>query len=322
MNKKYCAGIDIGGTTVKIALIDTEGFIAEKWEIPTSLQNAGSSIPYDIWESIKRKMKVSSIKLNQLIGIGAGAPGFVDTNTGFIYQAVNIGWKDYPLGEILRDLSGIPVYVENDANLAALGENWKGSGNRSDNLIAITLGTGVGGGIIVNGSILNGVNGMAGEIGHITVEPGGVLCTCGRMGCLETVASASAISRIATEKVNSKPESKTKLAELYKQNGNLSAKDVFDLAAEKDTVALQIVNHIANVLGMAIANAATLINPSRIVIGGGVSKAGDVLLSPLKEAYSSYALPRVNKASEFVLAELSNDAGVFGGAYLVMEGNS
>lgn len=323
LNEQFSVGIDIGGTTVKIAFIDIEGVILKKWEIPTRLEKSGAFIPQDIWKSVEQKAEEINVDLTQLIGIGVGAPGFVETETGYIYEAVNIGWKDYHLGQILTDLSGLPVYVENDANLAALGENWKGSGNRAENLIAITIGTGVGGGIIANGKIINGVNGMGGEIGHITVDPNGILCNCGRKGCLETVASASGIARIAMDYCENHSGENSLLVKRYEENGKVDAKDVFDLAAENVKEANLIVNHVADVLGLAIANAATITNPSRIVIGGGVSKAGNMLLLPLKKSYANYALPRVNEGSEFVIAELGNDAGVIGGAYMVMkQGNA
>lgn len=323
VSENYSIGIDIGGTTVKIAIIDTTGVILEKWEIPTRLEDSGSFIPGDIWKSIEEKKQELNIKHEQLIGIGVGAPGFVETETGYIFQAVNIGWSDYQLGEILKELSGLPVYVENDANLAAIGENWKGSGNRADNMIAITLGTGVGGGIVAAGKVLNGTNGMAGEIGHITVEPGGAPCNCGRNGCLETVASASGISRLAKEYCLEHPDKDSEFVKLYAKNGKLSSKEVFDLAAAGSEEARRVVEYVADVLGLAIANMAAVTNPSRIVIGGGVSKAGDLLLEPLRMAFTKYALKRIDEACEFVIAELGNDAGVVGGAYLVMkEGNA
>lgn len=317
--EKYSIGIDIGGTTVKIAIIDKDGTILNKWEIPTRLENGGSFIPADIWSSVEEKINELNILHEQLTGIGAGAPGFVETQTGYIYQAVNIGWKDYQLGEIMKELSGLPVYVENDANLAAIGENWKGSGNQADNMLAITLGTGVGGGVIAGGKILSGANGMAGEVGHITVDPNGAPCNCGRNGCLETIASASGIARLAIEYARKNAGKKSELVQVYEKNGNLSAKDVFDLAANKDKDAVEIVDYVTDVLGLALANMSAVTNPSRIVIGGGVSKAGDFLLSPLQRSFTKYALPRVNEASEFVIAELGNDAGVIGGAYLVMK---
>ncbi|MRH43128.1 ROK family glucokinase [Aquibacillus halophilus] len=315
MNKDYFIGVDIGGTTVKIAIINNIGDILNKWEILTNKDNSGASIPNDIWISLDENLGELHIDKNQIHGIGVGAPGFVDTETGNVSLAVNIGWKDFDLGPQLEKLSNLPVFVDNDANIAALGENWKGAGNLADFLIAVTLGTGVGGGIIANGKIINGFNGTAGEIGHLTVEPGGAPCNCGRRGCLETIASATGIVRQANNVLNT--ESNSMIKEHYKLHGEITAKDVFDLAKKGDSQASEIVEKITDFLGLAIANAATLINPSKIVIGGGVSKAGAQLLVPLRQSFTNYALPRISEECEFVIAQLGNDAGVIGGAYLV-----
>ncbi|HLQ88180.1 MAG TPA: ROK family glucokinase, partial [Enterococcus sp.] len=249
--------------------------------------------------------------------MGVGAPGFIDEKTGEIATAVNLGWENYPLGEILQQLSGLPVYIQNDANIAALGENWLGSGQQADHLIAITLGTGVGAGIIANGQIISGVNGTAGEIGHITVEKNGIPCNCGRHGCLETITSATGISRIAEEKIKHHQDSL--LVTIFEKNNKLTSKDVFDAYEKGDECATEVVNEITDVLGLAISNIAAVLNPSKIVIGGGVSKAGDLLLKPLKKAYQKYALPRTYQGSSFAIAKLGNDAGIIGGAYLVKQ---
>ncbi|QTM99824.1 ROK family glucokinase [Sediminibacillus dalangtanensis] len=318
MAEKYAVGVDIGGTTVKLAIIKETGDIVEKWEIKTNLDNNGSSIPEDIWSSVEQKLKTIGLRSSDLIGIGAGAPGFVDTDTGDVAVAVNIGWKDFALAEKLEKLSDLPAVVDNDANIAALGENWLGAGNQAENLVAVTIGTGVGGGIIANGQVINGVNGTAGEIGHITVETDGAPCNCGRKGCLETVASATGIARQAEQYIESDQE--TILATVYKENGNVTAKDVFESAAAGDKASEAIIDRVTDVLGLAIANSATVVNPSKIVIGGGVSKAGEQLLIPLRKAFDKYALPRISEAAEFVTAKLGNDAGVIGAAYLVTQG--
>lgn len=316
--KKNFVGVDIGGTTIKIGLFKNEGEIIDKWEIPTDKTNAGERIPHDIWESIEQKMSKHQIDKSSIGGIGVGAPGFIDAKKGIILIGVNIGWNDFELGKKLNDLSELPVYMDNDANVAAIGENWKGSGDLVDNLIVVTLGTGVGGGIIANGQIVSGANGTAGEIGHITVEKeGGAPCNCGRSGCLETVTSATGIARQALEAVNEGKN--TKLAERYKNNNKLTAKDVFDLAKEGDAVAQDIVDHVTDVLGYSLASVATVINPSKIIMGGGVSKAGEDLLRPLRAAFEQYALPRIIEGCQFEIATLGNDAGIYGGAYLAKQ---
>lgn len=308
-------GVDIGGTTVKIGFISMQGEILKKWEIKTDLTNEGKHIIPSIWASIEENLIQDKIDKDYVKGIGVGAPGFVDTHTGKIYEAVNIGWKNIHLTEEMENIANVPVYVENDANIAVLGENWVGAGNQSSNLIAITLGTGVGGGIIANGNILNGANGMAGEIGHIEVVENGYPCNCGKKGCLETITSATGIVRQAMEKVQSEPESA--LAALYQKEGSISAKDVFDLAKEGDKTAKDIVDYTADVLGKVIADMSVIINPSNILIGGGVSNAGDQLIDAVVKAFRKHALPRASKVCTIKTAQLGNDAGIIGGAYLV-----
>lgn len=316
--QSYYIGADIGGTTVKMAVIGEDGTILEKWEIPTNHKDEGNHIPEDIDSSLSEKLVELGIQKEQVLGIGAGAPGFVNADSGFVYQTVNIGWRNFDLGKILNEKTEFPVFVDNDANLAALGEKWKGSGENSNDLIAVTLGTGVGGGIIANGEVINGVNGTGGEIGHITVVPsGGAPCNCGKTGCLETIASATGIVRLAEEAISKNPET---LLKEYSSNGkSLTAKDVFQAAGAGDKQAREVLDYVTDVLGMTIANLAIACNPSKIVIGGGVSKAGEDLLNPLRKAFDQYALPRTSEACEFVIAELGNDAGVLGGAFLVKQ---
>ncbi|GGB29359.1 ROK family glucokinase [Virgibacillus dakarensis] len=313
---KIIIGVDIGGTTSKIGLLDQQGIIQDKWEIPTIKANNGESIVTDIWDSITDKLK--TVQFKQILGIGIGAPGFIDGATGLVYEAVNIGWKkNFQLAKLFSEITKLPVFVENDANIAVLGENWKGAGNHSENLIAITLGTGVGGGIIANGEILNGVNGTAGEIGHITVDPDGFSCNCGKKGCLETIASATGIVRQAKELAKQAPDSR--LASLLQESGSITAKDVFSLAGQGDLLSKTVIERTGDVLGFAIANLATVINPSIILIGGGVSKAGDQLITIIKSAFHKYALPRVSDVCDIKVAQLGNDAGIIGAAYLVLQ---
>lgn len=320
MMERYLLGVDIGGTTTKLGIISETGDIIEKWEITTRTGDKSDQIPHDVWASLSEHLQKKDIDKSQCLGIGAGAPGFIIPETGDIAQAVNLGWLDFPLGTILHELSDLPVYIENDANVAALGENWLGSGGLAENLVMVTLGTGVGGGIIVSGKIVSGSNSMAGEIGHMTVDVNGANCNCGRKGCLETVASATGIGRIATERVQENPDSS--LTPLLKKKGRLTAKDVFDALKNNDHVAEVIVDDIMDTLGLALSNVTTIVNPSRIIIGGGVSKAGDALLKPLEKAFERYALPRIVEGTTFEIAKLGNDAGIIGGAYLVKQHQS
>ncbi|MFC2948174.1 ROK family glucokinase [Virgibacillus sediminis] len=314
---KQIVGIDIGGTTVKIGLISPDGEILKKWEIPTDTSGGGERIVGDIWQSLRSQLADEQLNQEDILGLGVGAPGFIDGETGFVYEAVNIGWEDFDLAGQLKEESGLPVFVQNDANIAVLGENWKGAGNQAQNVIAITLGTGVGGGIIANGEIVDGENGMAGEIGHYTIDPYGHLCNCGRRGCLETIVSATGMVRQAVEQAGQDPEGK--LALLQRENGNLSAKDIADLAAEGDTASIGIIRQNAAILGRVISNLGTVINPSKVLIGGGVSKAGDLLIGEIATAFRRYALKRVSDICEVKQARLGNDAGIIGGAFLVKQ---
>ncbi|WP_096270586.1 ROK family glucokinase [Paucisalibacillus globulus] len=315
MNKNIIVGVDIGGTTVKIGLLKIDGKIIKKWEIETKKSKDGTQVVDDIWDSVLITLTELSIDLEQLLGIGIGAPGFIDGENGYVYEAVNLGWKDFNLSDYMSSKSGLPVFVENDANIAVIGENWLGAGNHSKDVIAVTLGTGVGGGIITSGKILNGANGTAGEIGHIIVDTSGYTCNCGRKGCLETIASATGIARQAMKIVKDKPASK--LAKVFEENKTINSKDVFELAALGDDDCNQIIDYTADVIGFALANLSITLNPSKILIGGGVSKAGNQLLQPIKKYFTKYALPRISEACELRIAELGNDAGIIGAAYLV-----
>ncbi|RLL48078.1 ROK family protein [Oceanobacillus piezotolerans] len=317
MNKEMMVGVDIGGTTIKLGFISQEGEILTKWEIPTNTAEAGHFIVEDIWNAVHSKLTQLSIPKENILGIGVGAPGFIEAGTGLVYEAVNIGWKNLGLARELKERSGLPVYVQNDANIAALGENWKGAGHQANNMIAVTLGTGVGGGVIANGAILNGETGMAGEIGHIKVEPNGQKCNCGGYGCLETVSSATGIVRQALITIEANPDSA--LAKVMEKYGSVSSKDVIDLAERGDEPSKQIISYSMDVLGRAIANMATIINPSIILIGGGVSKAGDPLLQEVKKAFQKYAIPKLAEACEIRLAKLGNDAGIIGAGFLVLQ---
>jgi len=307
-------GIDIGGTSIKLGLIKETGEIIINWEIPTDNTQSALAFSNYIWNSIKSTQSQEDLDEHKIKAIGIGSAGFVNDDTGMIYESVNIGWKNISLGESLSKLSGIPVYVGNDANVAALGELWQGNAKGEDNIITITLGTGVGGGIIVNGKIINGENGVAGEIGHIIVDPQGKTCNCGRRGCLETIASATGIVNEAKQIM--KKKSHSQLVSFFEENGTISSKDVFYLAAEGDEGAIEVLEKIGDVLGLAIANLGVIINPGMVLIGGGVSKAGEQLLSVVRKSFNKYALARVKNACEIKIASLGNDAGIMGAAYL------
>jgi len=318
MNEKLIIGVDIGGTTIKLALVLDRGEVLEKWEIPTNTTNKGVAIIPDIAASIKSKMTQRSISNEQVLGIGVGAPGPVNMQTGILYTGVNIGW-DQPvaLRDELQHLTELPVVIENDANVAAIGEMWKGAGDGARDVVCVTLGTGVGGGVIVNGDIAHGVKGAAGEIGHITAVPeNGYYCNCGKYGCLETVASATGVIRLATDELESNDEESV-LTSILLEKGRLSAKDIFDAATQGDNVACKVVDQLTFYLGLALANLGSALNPEKIVIGGGVSHAGDTLLVPLRKKFKQYAFSTVAESTTLEVATLGNDAGVIGAAWLI-----
>jgi len=314
MAEQWLVGVDLGGTTIKMAFIDQNGEFVEKWEIETD--KSGENITSDIAKAIDAKLEELGQPKSKLAGIGMGAPGPVDMETGLIYETVNLGWKNYPLKAHLESATGLPAAVENDANIAALGEMWKGAGEGAKDLICVTLGTGVGGGLISNGEVVHGVNGAGGEIGHITSIPeGGALCGCGKTGCLETIASATGIARLAVEGLQD-PEKETILRKWYEEQGQMTSKMVIDAYQENDVLAKEVIEFVTFHLGLALANLSNGLNPEKIVIGGGVSKAGDLILDPVREQFKRFAFPRVGEGASISIAQLGNDAGVIGGAWI------
>lgn len=317
MEERWLVGVDLGGTTIKLAFINMYGELLHKWEIPTNTSEEGKHITLDIAKTIDKKLQDLGELKHKLVGIGIGAPGPVQVSTGMIYEAVNLGWKNYPLKDLLEVETGLPVVVDNDANIAALGEMWKGAGEGAKDVVCMTLGTGVGGGVIANGEIVHGASGAGGEIGHITVvTENGFPCNCGKSGCLETVSSATGIVRVAMKKLQETNEDSV-LRSILKQEGKITSKDVFDALAEGDALAEQIVEKVAFYLGLAVANLSSTLNPEKVVIGGGVSKAGDALLQPIHRYFKQYAFSRAAKSTKLAIATLGNDAGVIGGAWLV-----
>lgn len=310
---RYAFGVDIGGTTVKIGLFDGTGELLDKWEIPTNKANNGESILQDIADSLLARMKEKGIREEELAGIGVGAPGAVDDEGTLVGGAVNIGWKPFNIPEALNAYIKVPVKAANDANAAAFGEMWKGGGRGCQNMVAVTLGTGVGGGIIVGGNILTGATGAGGEIGHIHIEDNETEeCGCKQKGCLEQYASATGIVRLARRRL-AKDEKPSVL-----RGQELSAKSVFDAVKERDEVAVEIAEQFGEYLGKGLAAVAGVVNPEIFVIGGGVSKAGEILLSYVEPQFQKYVF-RQCSAAKFVLAELGNDAGIFGAAGLVLK---
>ena len=308
---KYCFGVDIGGTTVKLGLFTTEGEIVDKWEIKTRTENQGEAVLPDIAAALNEKLEEKQIPKDEVEGIGVGVPAPVDSE-GVVQNTANLGWGYKEVKREMEELSGMKAEIGNDANVAALGEMWLGAGKGRKNIIMVTLGTGVGGGIIIDGKPLVGAHGAGGEIGHLCVNYEETdHCGCGNTGCLEQYASATGITRLANIRL-AKDDAKSVLREQ-----EVSAKTVFDAVKAGDAVAKEIAEEFGKYLGHAMANLAAVADPSAIVIGGGVSKAGEVLIEYVEKNFKERAF-FANKDTEFVLATLGNDAGICGAAKLIL----
>ena len=308
--KKYVFGVDIGGTTVKLGLFDVEGNVLDKWEIPTRTENGGEKILPDIADSIREKMK--QIDKDFVAGVGVGAPGPVD-GKGIVHRAVNLGWGTFSIKDTLEDLLNMPVMAGNDANVAALGAMWMGGGQGYRDLVVVTLGTGVGGGIIIDGKMLTGATGAGGEIGHIHVnDEEEEICGCGNKGCLEQYSSATGITRLANQLLASSDK------DSVLRGGEVSAKTVFDAVKERDPLAVEVAEKFGKYLGDGLASIACVVNPEAIVIGGGVSKAGEILIDFIRPHYEKNVF-HGSRQVKFSLATLGNDAGIYGAAKLVLD---
>lgn len=309
----YCFGIDVGGTSIKCGLFSEDGELKDKWEIPTRTEESGKFILPDIAETIQKKMEDEKIEKAQVKGVGIGLPGPV-TENGEILCAVNLYWGRKNVEKELTSLTGLPSKAGNDANVAALGEVWKGAAEGKKDVLMVTLGTGVGGGIILNGRILTGVHGAAGEIGHANVNPDEEdTCNCGNRGCLEQMASATGIVRLARKELASSGDDS-----ILRKIENVTAKDVFDAYKQGDLPASRIVDQFAKYLGMGLSAFVSVLDPEVILIGGGVSKAGQALIDCVEKYYKQLAFPSA-KDTPLLLASLGNDAGIYGAARLVIQ---
>lgn len=309
---KYCIGVDVGGTSVKTGLFKEDGELLDKWEIKTRTENGGEAILPDIAASIKGKLEEHGIDRDFVLGIGIGVPGPINKE-GVVPHTANLGWGYKEVTRELEELTGIPVKGGNDANVAALGEMWKGGAEGCRNVILLTLGTGVGGGIIVDGRIVVGAHGAAGEVGHAHVDENiSGQCGCGNKGCLEQVASATGIVKLAKEELQSSEEPS------LLRKGEVSAKSVFDALKEGDALAERVVERFGKYLGKTIAVFTAVVDPEVVVIGGGVSKAGSILLEYIQKYYVNCCY-KATRQVRFVLATLGNDAGIYGGAKLVLD---
>lgn len=319
---KSLIGIDLGGTTTKIAFVSHEGDIMQKWSIPTDVSDKGKHIVPNIIASLKKTMTDSGYTKDQFMGIGMGTPGAVDIENGTVIGAFNLNWKTTQhVRDEIQAAIGLQLVLENDANVASLGEFWKGAGEKDEDVIFVTLGTGVGGGVIAGGRLLHGVNGGAGELGHITVQPNGYLCTCGKRGCLEQYSSATGIVHVAKD-MAAEFTGKSRLKELFDNHEEVTSKMVVYLADNGDILANRIVDRVSFYLGLALANCANTLNPANIIIGGGVSAAGNTLLGPTTRYFQENTFPAVRDSTRIKLAQLGNDAGAIGAASLALRFDS
>ena len=310
---QYGFGVDLGGTTVKLAFFDREGNMLSKWEIPTVTADGGKQILPDIAAAVDGYLKENNISKEQVIGIGIGVPGPV-SDKGVVNRCVNLGWGVFNIHEELSALTGLPVKAGNDANVAALGEAWKGGGNGCENMIMATLGTGVGGGIIIDGKPVCGVHGAGGEIGHLVLNKDETeACGCGKYGCVEQYCSATGVVRVAKRHLQA-----TDAPSSLRSLENMTCKDVFDAGKAGDAVALEILETVYDYMGQFLANVCCVADPEIVVLGGGVSRAGEPLLEGAKRYFDKYVF-HACRGTRFALASLGNDAGAYGAFKLVLD---
>ncbi|MBQ8662444.1 MAG: ROK family glucokinase [Eubacterium sp.] len=311
--KKYAFGVDIGGTTVKMGFFDAEGALLEKWELKTDLTDNGANILPDIAASIKAKVAETGATMEDVIGVGMGVPGPVNED-GVVLKCINLGWGVFNIEEEMSKLTGVPCKAGNDANVATLGEMYKGGGAGYDDLVMLTFGTGVGGGIIHDGKMISGVNGAAGEIGHMPMNPMETEpCNCGNCGCLEQYASATGLANV-TKRILAAFDVNTSLR-YYEP---LTAKEIFDAYKEGDPLAKSMVEDWGSMVGKACATIGIVVNPDVFVLGGGMSKAGQVMIDVVEKYYNQYVF-HAARGTKFVLATLGNDAGIYGGVKLALD---
>ena len=309
--KKYVFGVDIGGTTVKMGFFTVEGELLEKWEIPTRTENNSENLIPDIAAAIDSKLAERGISKEEVSGVGFGVPGTV-TKEGIVLMNANLGWRDKPIAKELGELTGLPCKGGNDVNIAGLGEMWKGGAAEYNNAVFLTLGTGIGSAIIVEGQVVLGAMGAAGEIGHMKVEmEETVACGCGNIGCVEQYASANGIVKMANKKL-AECDTPSVL-----RNVEVTSKEVFDAYKAGDELAIEIVEKFGHYLGYSLAATAAVVDPEAFIIGGGVSKAGEVVIDVVQKYYKQYVWPGC-RDKKFALAKLGNDAGIYGAASYVL----
>lgn len=317
---KYCIGVDLGGTNIAIGLVDLESKrILKQHSVKTNAPRPCEAISQDIAAICRKLCALEGISMRDLSWIGVAAPGIV--KDGLVVSAVNLGWINEPFGKILAEITGVPSHLSNDANAAAYAEALWGSGAGASSLIAFTLGTGVGGGIVFNGRIWEGINGFAAEMGHMIIERNGRKCACGKKGCIEGYCSATALVRDTKAAMQNHPESS-----MWKiVNGNIervNGKTAFSAALDGDETAKMVINDFIEHLAIGVSNAINIFQPDVVCIGGGISREGEVLLSPLRERVREMSFSTEGARCRLVAATFRNDAGIIGAALLGLQQRS
>ena len=311
--KTHAFGVDLGGTTTKIGLFTVDGTLVKKVEFPTDTKDQGEAILPNIARAVDEMMVGRGIAPFEVVGIGMGVPGAV-LNDNYVLRCANLNNWGGPVSDELGALTGFTVKLANDANAAALGEYFNGGGKGYNSIVFTTIGTGIGSGIIIDGKLIPGCNGAAGEIGHIKVaEPNEDICGCGKSGCLERYASANGIVRQAIKALSS-----TSTPSVLREFEELTCKDVIDSARDGDPIALEVFDNTTKLLGKAFATVSCVCDPDIFVIGGGMSKAGNFLLDRIRKHYREYAFPFAED-TEFALAKLENDAGIYGAVHMILK---
>jgi glucokinase len=313
MSENIYVGVDIGGTAIKVGICNESGVLLQTYEGPTETEQGTDRILGNIANYARHVVAASPYAWEQVSGVGVGIAGFMDFAKGWIKFSPNLPLANVPLKDHLEAALNKQVRVNNDANVAALGEAWGGAGRGVSSVVCYTLGTGVGGGIVVDGRLIEGCSGMGGELGHMSIVPDleAIQCGCGKLGCLETVSSATGIIRMAKDAVQR--GDRTSLCQIE----TLMAKDVIEAAKSGDEVAQRIVSRAAFYIGKSMAVVAVVVNPKRFILGGGVSKAGEFLFSQIRQVFHKYAQDKAQEGVDIVAAELGNNAGVVGAAGLM-----
>lgn len=313
--------IDLGGTTAKLAIVSIKGEILQKWSVKTLILNGGQAIVPNLIESIQERMELYQLTPTDFLGIGMGSPGTVNHIELTVTGAYNLNWQGtINVGEQFKEAFDLPFYLDNDANIAALGEQRYGSGENASDVVMVTLGTGVGGGIIVDGKIVHGHTGAAGEIGHMTIDKdSGIPCTCGKIGCLEALASATGLMNL-TREYSEEYSGDSKIKQRIDNGDELSAKDIFESAEQQDVFAKHVVEQFGEYLGLGCSHIVNMVNPAKIILGGGVAQAGEYLRELVARYCDEYIFPALKGKTDIVIASLGNDAALLGAAELVNDG--